>query len=90
MMSFSPSIMPAALLATYGDPVWRDLLIFGGRAIYGALPYSYLFPEQGRIADSPVLAIIMLVVVAGTWFESPSARRRVPDIAFQRAVCVIT
>lgn len=45
-----------------------NFLISGGRAIYGGLPDSYLFFGQGRIAEVPVLAVIMLVVVACAWF----------------------
>ena len=45
-----------------------NFLISGGRAIYGGLPDSFLFLGQGRIAGIPVLAIAMLIVVAGGWF----------------------
>ena len=45
-----------------------NFLISGGRAIYGGLPDSFLFLGQGRIANVPVLAIAMLIVVGGAWF----------------------
>lgn len=42
--------------------------ISGGRAIYGGLPDSFLWLEQGRMAGIPVLVILMLLIVAGAWF----------------------
>lgn len=61
-----PSLI--ATLATGSMLFGLNLLVTGGRAIYGGLPSSYLFMGQGRLGLLPVVSIIMLVVVAIAWF----------------------
>ena len=61
-----PSLI--ATLATGSMLFGLNLLVTGGRAIYGGLPAAYTFMGQGRIGLLPVVSIIMLVVVALAWF----------------------
>jgi ribose transport system permease protein len=61
-----PSLI--ATLATGSMLFGMNLLITGGRAIYGGLPAAYLEMGQGRIGLLPVVSIIMLLIVAVAWF----------------------
>lgn len=61
-----------SLIATLaaGSILWGiNFMISGGRAIYGGIPAEYLALGQGKVAGIlPYPALIMLVVVAGSWF----------------------
>ncbi|OMQ31278.1 ABC transporter permease [Ensifer sp. 1H6] len=61
-----------SLIATLaaGSILWGiNFMISGGRAIYGGIPAEYLSIGQGRVGGiMPYPALIMLAIVAGSWF----------------------
>ncbi|NUS67918.1 MAG: ABC transporter permease [Ensifer adhaerens] len=61
-----------SLIATLaaGSILWGiNFMISGGRAIYGGIPADYLAVGQGKVLGIlPYPALIMLVIVGGSWF----------------------
>ena len=61
-----PSLI--ATLATGSIVFGVNFISSGGRAIYGGLPDGFLAFGQGSILGIPTPAVVMLVVVAVSWF----------------------